>query len=536
MASVAVPNVSTTNTATKAGLSTYSTFNVHGLMPATLQSKVPYVSDMLHENDQLFIGLTETWLQNHKDAELSINGYSVFRADRKRKKKSRGRLSGGGVAYVRDDLASKMEINLQFSNGVVEVLGLYSKTDNLYIAVVYRQPDDTSGGNRSTSTEFNAALSHLSTSLNKTTTPTPNLVICGDFNLPHYSWKDGSNLPGVFADEKIMLEALKKFSDDFFLHQHICQPTHVAGNTLDLLFTNNPHLLHSYIVLQPLRSISDHYIIEVSTQFKSASLNKHEEEKPEPLSQFDKLNFFSEDIDWDTITLELSRIDWQSNLADESPDQMLDILMSVILNSSSKHVPLKKSTTKSFSKIPRERKLLMRKRRKLQEQLIKTSSEIRKSNIKHKLVNIEISLQKSHEETLSYREKKALNAIKTNSKYFFAYAKKFSQTSKSIGPLLNKNNEYTCSSKEMADILANQYKSVFSTPIEDSIYSNITPSTNDKLTIQDFSFDESHIVEAINELSNTSSSGPDGIPAILLKKCKESLKKPLFLLYRKLLD
>ena len=135
-------------------LSSYSIFNIHGLMPATLPSKVPYVSDLIQENNQLFIGLTETWLQNHKDAEVKIDGYSVFRSDRNRKRKSRGRLSGGVAAYVRNDIANTMEINLQFSNGVVEILGLYSKTENLYIAIVYRQPDDTSGGHKSTSAEF----------------------------------------------------------------------------------------------------------------------------------------------------------------------------------------------------------------------------------------------------------------------------------------------------------------------------------------------------------------------------------------------
>ena len=41
------------------------------------------------------MAITETWLLHHTDAELSIDGYTLFRSDRTRAKKSaKGRLSG----------------------------------------------------------------------------------------------------------------------------------------------------------------------------------------------------------------------------------------------------------------------------------------------------------------------------------------------------------------------------------------------------------------------------------------------------------
>ena len=114
-------------------LSSFSIFNVHGLRPQTVPSKVPYVSDILLEKNQLFMAITETWLLHHTDAELSIDGYKLFRSDRKRAKKStKGRLSGGAGCYVRSDIAPTMEIMINFSNGVVELLGLYSKVKNLF--------------------------------------------------------------------------------------------------------------------------------------------------------------------------------------------------------------------------------------------------------------------------------------------------------------------------------------------------------------------------------------------------------------------
>ena len=80
--------------------------NIQGLKPKTVQSKVPFIEDVLNESNQLFIGLTETWLKDQKEGELDVDGYSLYRGDRKRKKLStKGRDSGGTAFYIRDFLA-----------------------------------------------------------------------------------------------------------------------------------------------------------------------------------------------------------------------------------------------------------------------------------------------------------------------------------------------------------------------------------------------------------------------------------------------
>ena len=106
-------------------------------------------------------------------------------------------------------------------------------------------------------------------------------------------------------------------------------------------------------------------------------------------------------------------------------------------------------------------------------------------------------------------------------------------TKTSVGPLLDEKNEYTNSSFEMANILSKQYSSVFSVP------SAKGPTLNEESnipTISDMTFTEEDIIGAIDELRNNSSSGPDGLAAIFLKKCKHSLAKPLCLLWRDCLD
>ena len=67
-------------------LNYFSVFNDQGLWPQTVQSCVSYVKDRLVEKNQLFMALSETWLHNHTDGEVHIEGYTLFRSDRVRKK------------------------------------------------------------------------------------------------------------------------------------------------------------------------------------------------------------------------------------------------------------------------------------------------------------------------------------------------------------------------------------------------------------------------------------------------------------------
>ena len=450
-------------------LNSFSVFNVHGLKPNTVPSKVPYISDLLNERKQLFMAVTETWLSNHKDGELQIDGYKIFRGDRKRvKKTSRGRFSGGVGCYVRLDLACTMEIMVNFSNGVVELLCLYSKVHNMYIAIIYRQPDDRVGNHRSTEKEFKPVMEKLSKSLSSLPDPSPNIFFCGDFNLPHASWSDETL--GGSSSEQLMVQQVKQLQTDYFLEQFITSPTHVDGGMLDLVFCNNPAIIHSYNTLHPLRSTSDHFVVEVNTPLM-CNADNGESNRPPLIAILDNLNFHSNDIKWDEMSAVITERVNLEDFSALSPNEHLDQLMKILIDVAYKYVPSKKSSKNGpHTKIPRHRRILMRKRRKLMEQRNQDPSDHKAQQITRKLVEIELLLQRSHAEGRSRREQLAIKAIKTNSKYFFAYAKQHSTTKTSIGPLLNENNEYTASSSKMANLLSAQYSSVFSTPTDSPYY------------------------------------------------------------------
>ena len=60
-------------------LTSFTIFNIQGLKPRTVPTKVPFLQDLLQHSNQLFVALTETWLQEHLDAELQVDGYTLFR-------------------------------------------------------------------------------------------------------------------------------------------------------------------------------------------------------------------------------------------------------------------------------------------------------------------------------------------------------------------------------------------------------------------------------------------------------------------------
>ena len=142
---------------------------------------------------------------------------------------------------------------------------------------------------------------------------------------------------------------------------------------------------------------------------------------------------------------------------------MMDKFNSVCFDICSDHVP-PRCNKSSSPKVDNKRRSLIRRRTLLRKRYLAVKSQTAKDAILEKLVQIEKDLQKWQQTKRSNTESKAVDRIKVNSKYFFAYAKKYSKVRIGIGPLINSAKELTKNSQEMAEILSEQYSSVFSKP------------------------------------------------------------------------
>ena len=118
--------------------------------------------------------------------------------------------------------------------------------------------------------------------------------------------------------------------------------------------------------------------------------------------------------------------------------------------------------------IPRDGRTLMRTRTKLLKKLSKkptSNTDSGRESVESKVKEIETKLKESYEKEREHEENKALMAIKTNPKYFHSYAQKKLKSRAKIGPLEDQNGELVENPEKMANMLEEQYKSVYSEPM-----------------------------------------------------------------------
>ena len=161
----------------------------------------------MHDNDIDIIGLSETRLdENIGDAEVSIEGYKIFRNDRN--------ANGGGVAiYVKDTLP---EPKIKQNCDNIELLSLEIKQQNarpFFFVCWYRPP--TSGVDE-------AAFENLRESLGDLDKEGKEIILVGDTNC---DFKNSTN-----ANTK----KLKLVYSEYQIEQLIKKYTRVAVTTTEL--------------------------------------------------------------------------------------------------------------------------------------------------------------------------------------------------------------------------------------------------------------------------------------------------------------
>ena len=91
----------------------------------------------------------------------------------------------------------------------------------------------------------------------------------------------------------------------------------------------------------------------------------------------------------------------------------------------------------------------------------------------------------------------------------------------------------------MAENIGEQYETTWSEPIEpledaEKMFpeGEETNEAEEQEEIRDIDFSINDIKDAMGELDETSASGPDQFPSTILKKCREYLAEPIYLIRR----
>ena len=502
--------------------------NAQGLSPAASSEsrwKIPYIRDhILNESNSCIpiLAITETWLKSYiSDAQIKIPNYNSYRSDR-----SDSRKSGGVLLYVHDSIIVTDEI--KFDDKICEGIICTIESQSMIIANIYRPPDATLAS-------FNSILCFLKDYINsKTQLKHYDIIIMGDFNFPNINWEtfniDSTNYS---RDHISQCNNLMSFMSNIFLTQLVLEPTRI-NNILDLVLTNNNRIFNQ--VYNTDTKLSDHKLIKCELLFNPMSKNITSHAPNFEPHTFRSVNLRK--ADFTRINEQLNDVNWDElmNLCNENEDTdgtiFTELFEAVVLQICLINSPLKAQSSKSHrTKFSRERYILNRKKRRLNCRLkcLKKhnpqSPEIQK--VEKMLNYMYIQIRDSIESQLKYKEMQAVEKIKSDPKFFFSYAKKFSKLKSNTGPLLGKDGKLHNEPQKMADILQQQYTSVFSDPCSPNkncpqIYTKETNST-----LSDIYFTEEDIIKAIDEIDINASTCDNDIPAQVLKNCKNALCYPI---------
>ena len=135
---------------------------------------------------------------------------------------------------------------------------------------------------------------------------------------------------------------------------------------LDLLLTNNSDIIHDLSINDTLLSITHHKIIEVSTTYRTKCKSPISERIPRLHSnEFEMLNFFSDQINWDNIRNKFQDYSWDILFKDKSAEEMLNIFYQVCLDVVKDDVPKRKSGCRKKNTFSRKKRKLLRRRKRI---------------------------------------------------------------------------------------------------------------------------------------------------------------------------
>ena len=209
------------------------------------------------------------------------------------------------------------------------------------------------------------------------------IFLSGDFNLPKYCWGDlyTSSVNGSAYNR------FNKFMEQLMLSQYVKSNTR-HNNILDLFLTNDSNFVQYIECLDIF--ISDHLLIQIYTNFFK-NLNTESQIIQIDSNELNFLNFDLNKANFKEINYYLSKIDWQSFVAETSVEDFPVKFNQLVFSSLTNLCPLKRSRKNTvLNSHQKSRKIIARKIRRYNKQIqqLKNTSNIMKFQTIKKNTNI----------------------------------------------------------------------------------------------------------------------------------------------------
>ena len=437
------------------------------------------------------VALTETWTNTEISNEfLHIDGYEIMeREDRVDTSRGRG---GGILVYVRKGLCAwREEVDGGFCQCVC--VKLKGRGSDLSIFVIYRSPNS--------SRENDVSLCELMNRMRG------RFVAVGDFNFPGIRWATGG------SDAKG--RAFHDIIEDNYLVQHVDEPTHISGNVLDLIISNEADVVREVRMEGRLAS-SDHEMIEADLV-----LDLEPGHVDEPQRDYGRGNYKA-------MMRHMASIRWEEELEERGVEESWSFIKQLLEELTRNFVPMKRKRSKrSPPWMNGEIRKAIREKKKAWDRWKRTKDEEEKRSYKQ----WETKTKRLIRNRKNGYERQVAKNCRTNPKCFYSFINSSRRSRSTVGPL-NKDGERVVDPKEQAKVFNDFFSSVFTRSDDEP-----PPKENSGIyEISDIEINEQTVIDSIGRLRECSAPGPDKVANKMLIELQSELAKPLAVLFRKSLN
>ena len=397
---------------------------------------------------------------------------------------------------------------------------VFCGSDTLLITSVYRSPSSDEDNNKRLFELF-----HVLSNRNENYK-----VIVGDYNFPHINW---SNLTSSMGHNNINTQFIELIRD-CYLTQHIKVITRmrgeVAGNTLDLLFSNEESVIEDVQICSPLGK-SDHACISFICDIQEVEYNSRKTvymyEKANYLLMKQRLN-----IDWPNFLgtetdTETKWTRFKNKLQDTVSEGVPKRQFRLVHNKRKRKNENLPMNRKLWSKIKRKQRLWETMKNMKQGT---TPSQDRYAEVELEYRRLNNQVRRETRNAVKKKEQEIARNSKSNPKVFWKYVQSKTSTKAKIGELFRDEEKTlkTTTDKEKADVLSDYFSSTF---ITETLGATPNVDRKDVPRLGRPMFTKERIREIIKKLKRNKSPGPDELHPRIIKELMEELLEPLSIIF-----
>ena len=419
---------------------------------------------------------------------LKIPGYELQTDLRRDREDTRNGVGGGLLVYAKTGVnILSLDNEVNFNQYCTFKVG--ERKEELQVYLVYRSP--------------NAPEDQMEKLVELVNQTERSSILLGDFNLPVIDWTEGT-AAGPAA--RSFLEACMESN----LEQLVTFPTHVRGNTLDLLLTNmSGNILE--VSDQGRLGNSDHTMILVTVETEKRSIKSVER-----VPNWSK-------ADWTALKREARLKNWTRTIRGLTAREAWGRVKHDLVDMVSTFVP--KKLRRNPNRPPWMNQQILREIRR-RKRLWRTHKDSARYEDQSRMVKQMIRNAKRKLE-------RRLAEGGGNNRPFYSYVRNRTKNRAGVGPLKEGAGQLVSDSKEMADMLNRYFSSVFTSERDEP---PVVQEMFVRNRLENITVTAKKVREKILALKPDSAPGPDGLTGHLLQGLVDEVSPVLAQIFSKSLE